>query len=376
MKTGIVLIGLLYALVRNGYASDPEVIHSDTLFYTILPPPPDFASLQSVDHGTMATVYYHSTTVGTDRRAMIYTPPGYSPEHKYKVLYLLHGIGGDDREWYNGASPQYILDNLLAQNKVDSMIVVFPNGRARVDDAPTGDLFSTENIAAFENFEFDLLYDLIPFIDTSYSVFTNRESRAVAGLSMGGGQALNFGLAHLDTFAWVGAFSAAPNTLAPELLAPEPDSLIKKLSLLWISCGNVDDLLFISENTHNYMLANNVPHVWHLDQGGHDFTIWKNGLYHFSQLIFHTYKIIPPVVSIPGNNGFQDGFSHDMANGLIRLDDDCASDISVYDAQGRMLKHVDNFRGSELFIGDLKQGVYIVGITNRNGSFVKSISIL
>ncbi len=258
----------------------------DTLYYTISAPPSDFASLQSIPHGTTTLITYHSSTVGTDRHANIYTPPGYSTDRKYKVLYLLHGIGGDEYEWYNSGSPHYILDNLYALNKLDSMIVVYPNGRARENDDPVGDLYSEENMAAFANFEYDLLNDLIPFIDTTYPVYTDRESRALAGLSMGGGQSLNFGLAHLDTFAWVGAFSAAPNTLPPDLLVPEPDSLIKKLKLLWISCGDEDNLISFTQRTHDYLAANNVPHIYYIEPGRHDFEVWKNDLYLFSQLLF------------------------------------------------------------------------------------------
>ncbi len=242
---------------------------------------------RDIAHGKVTTVTYHSTTVGVDRQALIYTPPGYSEEKKYNVLYLLHGIGGDEREWYNYGSPQNILDNLYAEQKLEPMIVVFPNGRAMVNDDATGDLFAPDKIKAFETFEYDLLRDLIPFIDSHYPVLTGRENRAIAGLSMGGGQALNFGLAHLDTFAYVGAFSAAPNTKAPEILVPDPQGTASFLLKLWISCGTNDNLLFISQRTHEYLQQHQVPHVYVLVQGaGHDWTVWKHGLYYFSQLIF------------------------------------------------------------------------------------------
>jgi len=350
-----------FAAQSSGYFPQED---PDTLYYTPTDPPADFANYKTVPHGTMTMVTYHSTTVDTNRNAYIYTPPGYSDTIKYKVLYLLHGIGGDEREWYYGGYPHYILDNLYAQGKLDSMIVVFPNGRARKDDNATGDLYSAENVAAFANFEWDLLYDLIPFIDTTYSVYTDRESRAVAGLSMGGGQSLNFGLAHLDTFAWVGAFSAAPNTLSPELLAPEPDSLIKKLKLLWISCGSADGLLFISEQTHNYMVNNGVPHVWKLETGGHDFTVWKKGLYHFSQLIFHNYKVIPPVVnSLETNPGMQK-ILFDPSEGIIRFNNPGTLSISVTDIQGRKIKVIESFSGNEIYIGDMKAGIYLITLSD------------
>lgn len=251
-------------------------------------PPTGYDTYQrDIAHGKVTTVTYHSTTVGVDRQTLIYTPPEYSEDKKYNVLYLLHGIGGDEREWYTNARPQTILDNLYAAGKLEPMIVVLPNCRAMVNDDPTGDIFDPEKVKAFETFEFDLLNDLIPFIDSNYPVLTGKENRAVAGLSMGGGQSLNFGLGHLETFAWVGSFSAAPNTKAPAVLVPNPEATINNLSQLWISCGTADGLLYISKQTHDYLAQHNVPHIYSLVAGaGHDWTVWKHGLYHFSQLIF------------------------------------------------------------------------------------------
>ncbi|MFC1569324.1 alpha/beta hydrolase-fold protein [bacterium] len=252
------------------------------------PPPADYDSYRSdIAHGKVNTVTYHSTTVGVNRQTLIYTPPGYSEDGEYNVLYLLHGIGGDEREWYNYGKPQNILDNLYYNQELEPMIVVLPNGRAMENDNAGGDMFDPEKVKAFETFEFDLLYDLVPFIDSNYPVLTGRENRAIAGLSMGGGQALNFGLAHLDTFAWVGAFSAAPNTKEPAELVPDPSAAADSISQLWISCGTNDGLLFISQRTHDYLKQYNVPHIYHLVEGaGHDWNVWKHGLYHFSQLIF------------------------------------------------------------------------------------------
>jgi enterochelin esterase-like enzyme len=119
-------------------------------------------------------------------------------------------------------------------------------------------------------------------------VLADREHRALAGLSMGGGQALNFGLGHLDTFAWVGAFSAAPNTKSAEQLVPDPAKARKELKLLWLACGNKDGLISISQNVHAYLKKNNVPHIWHVDSYGHDPTEWRNNLYLFVQHIFRS----------------------------------------------------------------------------------------
>jgi enterochelin esterase-like enzyme len=249
--------------------------------------PQGFDSLRvQVPHGKIDSVFYESKTVGAKRIALIYTPPGYSESKKYPVLYLLHGIGGDEREWLNGGQPQVILDNLYAENKIEPMIVVMPNGRAMKDDRAGGNIMEKNKVEAFATFEKDLLGDLIPFIEKTFPVIKDRESRAIAGLSMGGGQSLNFGLGNLDTFAWVGGFSSAPNTKTPIELVPNPAETKKKLKLLWMSCGDDDNLITFSKRLHEYLQANDVPHIYYIEPGVHDFKVWKNSLYMFSQLIF------------------------------------------------------------------------------------------
>jgi len=240
----------------------------------------------SIAHGNIDTITYKSKTVDTLRRTLIYTPPGYSKKNKYPVLYLLHGIGGDEKEWLNGGKPQVILDNLYAQGKIEPMIVVMPNGRAMKNDSAGGNIMAPDKVQAFATFEKDLLNDLIPFIEKKYSVFTDREHRAIAGLSMGGGQSLNFGLGNLDKFAWIGGFSSAPNTKPPAELVPDVNAAREKIKLLFISCGASDGLLSFSKRTHDYLQQNKVPHIYFIEPGGHDFKVWKNGLFMFSQLIF------------------------------------------------------------------------------------------
>src|SRR5205814_8342515 len=128
------------------------------------------------------------------------------------------------------------------------------------NDRAEGDVF--RSAPAFAAFEEDLLNDVIPAIEARYPVRAGREHRALAGLSMGGGQSLNFGLAHLDTFAWIGAFSTAPNTKPPEQLVPDPEKAARMLKLLWISCGDRDGLISFSQRTHAYLKEKNVPHLW------------------------------------------------------------------------------------------------------------------
>jgi enterochelin esterase-like enzyme len=276
MKKLLILSSALF-IISQVANSQSEIKHSPQGFDVLR---------EGIQQGVVDTIYYSSTTVGTERKAIIYTPPGFSKDKKYPVLYLLHGIGGDEKEWLNNAQPQVILDNLYADSKVEPMIVVMPNGRAMKDDRAGGNIFDNEKVQAFSTFEKDLINDLIPFIEKKYPVIPDRESRAIAGLSMGGGQALNFGLGNLDKFAWVGGFSSAPNTKAPEELVPNPGETRNKLKLLWISCGEDDNLISFSQRTHDYLKANNVPHIFYVEPGIHDFKVWKNDLYLFSQLLF------------------------------------------------------------------------------------------
>ncbi len=136
--------------------------------------------------GKLDSINYESKTIGSTRKALVYTPPGFNKKMKYPVLYLLHGIGGDEKEWLIGGKPQVILDNLYAEGKIKPMIVVMPNGRAMKDDRAVGNIFDKEKVDAFATFEKDLLNDLIPFVEKTYPTLTDRENRAIAGLSMVG----------------------------------------------------------------------------------------------------------------------------------------------------------------------------------------------
>jgi enterochelin esterase-like enzyme len=268
---------------RGGFGGPIELGPDDKPAFA--DPPAGFnARRENVPHGEPTMVEYDSKTVGTRRKMLVYTPPGYSTDRKYPVLYLLHGIGGDETEWQRLCHPENIFDNLLADGQVQPMIVVMPNGRAQVNDRAEGNVFASA--PAFANFEDDLLKDVIPAIEAKYSVHTDRGNRALAGLSMGGGQSLNFGLAHLDVFAWVGGFSSAPNTKAPRELVPDPAAAKQKLKLLYLSCGNQDGLIRISQGVHNHLKEHGVPHIWHVDSHGHDAETWSENLYHFAQHLF------------------------------------------------------------------------------------------
>ena len=203
--------------------------------------PKGFDEPRDVPHGTMTHVTYPSKTFGWDRKANIYTPPGYDPKKKYPSLYLLHGSGGDENGWKDAGALGTIMDNLLADGKITPMVVVMPNGYI----TPPGETKSTplrgrKNLV---NFEKDIVEDLRSYVEANYSVYTDAEHRALAGLSMGGMQTLWIGPRNLDRFAYLGVFSGgmfgdAYNDTTRDF--PTGDEANAKLKLFWYSCA-LDD---------------------------------------------------------------------------------------------------------------------------------------
>ncbi len=236
-----------------------------------------------IPQGRIEEAEYESASVGGRRRLMVYIPPGVGPEQKLPVLYLLHGIGGTESEWADNGAPGAILDRLLDEGRIVPMLVVMPNGRARKDDRAEGNVFASA--PAFGEFDKDLFGSVIPFIEANFPAKTGKADRALAGLSMGGGQSLNFGLGRPDLFDWVGGFSSAPNTFSPDALAARSGEL-KAMRLIWISCGDQDGLMRISQGVHRKLKAEGISHVWHVSTGGHTWPVWKSDLYQFSQLLF------------------------------------------------------------------------------------------
>lgn len=249
----------------------------------------------NIAHGSITTVQYDSKTLSTKREMLVYTPPGYSPDKKYPVIYLLHGLNSGNGQWPYWVRADYIMDNLIAEGKIKPVIMVFPNGNTNVTVENPKPSEEEERKSGFKgygvSFENDLLKDIIPYIESHYSVYTNRKHRALVGLSMGGGQSLNIGLSHINTFAYVGGMSSAPNTnefgrLSKMKLLPDPVAAKKKLKLLWLACGNKDGLIDVSQRVHQYFKEQEIPHIWHVDGNGHDDTEWANNLYLFVQNIF------------------------------------------------------------------------------------------
>jgi enterochelin esterase-like enzyme len=238
---------------------------------------------ENVERGKVELVEYDSKSVGAKRKMMIYTPPGYSKDAKYPVFYLLHGGGDDETGWQKKGSADVILDNLYADKKLVPMIVVMPNGFARAAGSKPSEKSKGKFFEAIQGFEDDLLKDIIPYVESHYSVLTDARHRALAGLSMGGGQSLRIGLKHLDKFAWIGAFSSALRGGQSDL---DSEAANKKLRLLWLSCGDQDRLIDGSKAFHASLEEKKIAHLWHVDSGGHTWPVWKNDLYLFSQRLF------------------------------------------------------------------------------------------
>ena len=293
---------------RGGFGGGPIELGPDDKLAEPEPPATIIVRRDDIAHGTLTPVQYDSKSLGTHRQVRVYTPPGYSTDKKYPVLYLLHGIGGNDLEWVRSCHADTILDNLLADGKIVPMVVVFPNGNSATT-AAAGEAYAGEGAGARRGggapggggrgntdswdkpFENDFLKDIIPLIESRYSVYTDRDHRALAGLSMGGGQTLNIGLSHTDLFGYIGGFSCAPNTYEfggmynGVKLLPDPEAA-KKLKLLWIASGNRDALIRVGQGVHNMLKQNGVPHVWNVDSHAHDNTEWANNLYLFAQKLF------------------------------------------------------------------------------------------
>jgi len=239
------------------------------------------------EHGTLKEFKYYSGYTKTIRRAMVWLPPNYTSKRRYNTLYALHGIGGDETELLEAAAPENILEYLYATGQLEDMIVVFPNCRAKPDDSRPKDfesMFSLENVNAFYNFHYDLIYYLIPSIEKSFSVYKGREHRAIVGFSMGGGQALTIGLDYfIDYFAYVGGIAPA---YSPKLVK-NAIYYNTKLKLLYITVGTKDFLYSRVEDMHKLLISKKVNHFWIPVEGAtHDASIFDHAFYNFTRLIF------------------------------------------------------------------------------------------
>jgi len=253
---------------------DPPLLHEDW----------------DVPHGTLHRHRYPSSVTGGELAAIVYTPPGYD-EHRadgYPVIVLMHGMGDDETAWIDVGRANFIADNLLKQGAMEDMLIVMPYGHV----IPVGpDLFSSNywqrNI---DGMQANVLENLLPLVSERYNVAADAEHRAIAGLSMGGGQSLSIGLRNLDHFAWVGAFSSAVpegdlNAVFADLvddLRPTDD----RLRLLWIACGKEDFLLSRNDVFDAWLTDRGIEHAYVLSNGGHVWRLWRQYLGELLPLLF------------------------------------------------------------------------------------------
>lgn len=249
--------------------------------------PPALWQAHDVPHGSVEINWQQSKVLGGEPRwVWVYTPPGYTEQRskKYPVLYLLHGSNDTAGGWTLAGNANFILDNLIAEKKAAPMIVVMPYGHAVPFTAPREQ--QAQNAAKFEEY---MLKEVVPFAESKYRIAAGRHNRAIAGLSMGGGQSLIVGLGHLDLFSAVGAFSAA----VPQDFEKRFDALLKdakgtngKLKLLWIGCGRSDFLIERNNKLDEILKANNITHTYRVTDGAHTYTVWRQYLGELAPLLF------------------------------------------------------------------------------------------
>ena len=242
---------------------------------------PGYYEARNVPHGTLHRHYYASQTLGDVRDVYVYTPPSYdaASETTYPVLYLLHGGGDDAGGWSSVGRAHLIVDNLLAEGRARPMIVVMPFGQAVPRSASFADL-RTRNTPLFEQ---DLFADVMPLVERTYRIQADREHRAMAGLSMGGGQTDQIGLTHLDQFSYIGILSSGRGDFAerhPDLVA-DPATTNERLNLLFLGCGTLDPLASEGmEKMHALLTQRGIEHVyWTLDGAAHTWVVWRSALY-------------------------------------------------------------------------------------------------
>ena len=245
-----------------------------------------------VPHGEVHHHFYKSGVVGDQRDFYVYTPPGYDPRAKqtYPVLYLLHGFSDDASGWTAVGRAHIILDNVIAQGKAKPMLVVMPLGYGAPEIVLQGfGAFRNTELRDrnFSRFREALVNEIIPRVEASYSVDKDRNSRAIAGLSMGGSESLLTGLTSLDKFAWVGAFSSGG---LPEDFDKDFPSLDSKansqLHLLWIACGTEDRLIDLNRKFRSWLASKGIRHADIETPGAHTWMVWRRNLATFTALLF------------------------------------------------------------------------------------------
>ena len=271
------------ATIKQGVAS------VDNLFFL----PGEEAIFQEnrmVPHGEIRKVWRQSSTLDMQRRMHVYTPPGYDGgKARYPVFYLLHGGGDEDSGWSTVGRAGFILDNLLAEKKAQPMIVVMPNGSLpRPGNAPAG-----PPLAAQERFTQELVNDIIPYVEKNFRALADRENRAIAGLSMGGGQTLRVATSHPDKFAYVAVWSAGVNPQAAAdfekrsaAYLDNADKVNKLVKLFSISVGDKDFAYAGSQNLSELLAKRGINNELHVSGGGHTWINWRRYLNAYAQRLF------------------------------------------------------------------------------------------
>lgn len=259
----------------------------------------DLYKIQDVPHGTVYKMWYDSKAAGCDRRLSVYTPAGYEKgKTRYPVLYVLHGMGGDEEAWLEQGRAAQILDNLIAQGKAKPMIVVFTNGNISQEAAPL------ENSKEYNRPSFQLpktmegsfessFPEVVEFIDTNFRTIAKKQSRAICGLSMGGFHTLYISINYPDMFNYSGMFSAAINvrdtSISPmynDINGKIDTYFSKKPALLWIGCGETDFLYKANENFRKQLTEKGYPFTYVETEGGHIWRNWRIYLSEFVTLLF------------------------------------------------------------------------------------------
>lgn len=284
-----------YQLLVDGLACNDPASHTffgwgqETSGLEVPDPQLEYCSLKDVPHGEIRLCTYHARTTQTPRRVYVYVPPGYDadPMARYPVLYLQHGAGESERAWTEQGRLAVILDNLLAAGKARPLLVVMENGYATAPGQPHVVLPNPQQ----DRFAELVVNDLVPFIDRKFRTRAERDHRAIAGLSMGGGQALRTGLKHLDRFAWIGSFSGALRDFDVEQgyggALRDAQAVNARLRLLWLGCGTDEEGLYqLNKKIHEILTRHGIRHVWHEGPGAHEWQVWRQHLAEFVGRLF------------------------------------------------------------------------------------------
>ena len=263
----------------------------------------DLYAIHKVPHGTVSKVWYHSDKAGFDRRLTVYTPAGYEKSKtKYPVLFVLHGIGGDEDAWVTQGRATQILDNLIARGDAKPMIVVFTNGNISEEAAPlensTGYTRPTMSLPQTMEGSFETAFpEIVKFIESNYRTIGKKQGRAICGLSMGGFHTLYITLNNPDMFNYSGMFSAAIGTGSEQSASGNPEIykdidgklatyFAKKPALLWIGIGSTDFLIQSNNDFRKKLDAAGYPYKYMETDGGHIWRNWRIYLSEFVPLLF------------------------------------------------------------------------------------------